>query len=99
MAGEFREQGIAVNALWPRTTIATAAVMNLLGGEQIIRGSRKPEIMGDAAHVILTKPSRDFTGNFCIDDEVMQSIGVSDLSKYAVEPGAKLFPDFFVEPR
>jgi len=99
MAGEFRKQGVAVNALWPRTTIATAAVKNLLGGEEMVRCSRKPEIMGDAAHAILTKPSREFTGNFCIDDEVLESIGVTDLSHYAVEPGAKLFPDFFVEPR
>ncbi len=99
MAGEFRKQGIAVNALWPRTTIATAAVRNLLGGEEMVRCSRKPEIMGDAAHVILTRPSREFTGNFCIDDEVLESAGVKDLSHYAVEPGAKLFPDFFVEPR
>lgn len=99
MAGEFREQGIAVNALWPRTTIATAAVQNLLGGDELTRRSRKPEIMGDAAHVILTKPSREFTGNFCIDDEVLESAGVSDLSVYAVDPTAELAPDFFVEPR
>jgi citronellol/citronellal dehydrogenase len=99
MAGEFRKQGIAVNALWPRTTIATAAVKNLLGGDEMIRCSRKPEIMGDAAHAILTRSSREFTGNFCVDDEILESIGVTDLSKYAVEPGAKLFPDFFVDPR
>jgi citronellol/citronellal dehydrogenase len=99
MAGEFRKQGIAVNALWPRTTIATAAVKNLLGGDEMIRCSRKPEIMGDAAHAILTRPSREFTGNFCVDDEVLESIGITDLSRYAVEPGAKLFPDFFVDPR
>jgi citronellol/citronellal dehydrogenase len=99
MAGEFREQGIAVNALWPRTTIATAAVQNLLGGDELTRRSRKPEIMGDAAHVILTKPSREFTGNFCIDDEVLESAGVSDLSVYAVDPSVELAPDFFVEPR
>jgi len=99
MAGEFREQGIAVNALWPRTTIATAAVQNLLGGDELTRRSRKPEIMGDAAHVILTKPSREFTGNFCIDDEVLESAGVIDLSVYAVDPSAELAPDFFVEPR
>ncbi|HSD68949.1 MAG TPA: NAD(P)-dependent oxidoreductase [Woeseiaceae bacterium] len=99
MAGEFRKQGIAVNALWPRTTIATAAVRNLLGGEEMVRCSRKPEIMGDAAHVILTRPARQFTGNFCIDDEVLESAGVKDLSHYAVDPAAKLFPDFFVEPK
>ncbi len=99
MAGEFRKQGIAVNALWPRSTIATAAVRNLLGGEQMVRCSRKPEIMGDAAHIILTRPAREFTGNFCVDDEVLESAGVTDLSRYAVDPSATLFPDFFVEPR
>ncbi|MFQ5982717.1 MAG: SDR family oxidoreductase [Woeseiaceae bacterium] len=99
MAKEFREQGIAVNALWPRTTIATAAVRNLLGGEELARRSRKPEIVADAAHVILTKSSREFTGNFCIDDEVLESAGITDLSGYAVEPSAELVPDFFVEPR
>ena len=99
MAGEFREQGIAVNALWPRTTIATAAVQNLLGGEELARRSRKPEIMGEAAHIILTKPSREFTGNFLIDDEVLESAGVTDLSAYAVDPSVELAPDFFVEPK
>ena len=99
MAGEFREQGIAINALWPRTTIATAAVQNLLGGAELARRSRKPEIMGDAAHVILTRPSREFTGNFCIDDEVLESAGVTDLSGYAVDSSVELAPDFFVEPR
>ncbi|MCH7820687.1 MAG: NAD(P)-dependent oxidoreductase [Proteobacteria bacterium] len=98
MAGEFREQGIAVNALWPRTTIATAAV-NMLGGEALTRRSRKPEIMADAAHAILTRPSREFTGNFCIDDEVLEGMGVTDLSRYAVDPDGQLSPDFFVEPR
>ncbi len=99
MAGEFREKGVAVNALWPRTTIATAAVKNLLGGDEMIKRSRKPEIMADAAHYILTRPSREFTGNFCIDDEVMESAGVTDLTPYAVDPSLDLMPDFFVEPR
>ena len=99
MAGEFREQGIAVNALWPRTAIATSAVKNLLGGDAIMQRSRKPEIMADAAHAILTKPSREFTGRFCVDDEVLEAEGVTDLSVYAVDPGAELVPDFFVEPR
>jgi len=99
MAGEFRDQGIAVNALWPRTTIATAAVQNLLGGDEMIRRSRKPDIIADAAHVILTRPSREFTGNFCIDDEVLESAGSTDLSAYAVDPSMELMPDFFVEPR
>ena len=98
MAGEFREHGIAVNALWPRTTIATAAV-NMLGGDELIMHSRKPEIMADAAYVILTKPSREFTGNFCVDDTVIEGEGISDLSAYAVNPEVPLAPDFFVEPK
>jgi citronellol/citronellal dehydrogenase len=98
MAGEFRENGIAVNALWPRTTIATAAV-NMLGGDELMQHSRKPEIMADAACVILTRPSREFTGNFCIDDAVLEDEGISDLSSYAVNPDVPLAPDFFVEPR
>jgi citronellol/citronellal dehydrogenase len=96
MAGELRSAGVAVNALWPRTVIATAAVQNLLGGDATMRGSRKPEIMADAAHAILTRPSRDCTGNFFIDDEVLHSVGVTDLSKYQMVPGADLIPDFFV---
>lgn len=96
MAGEFKKDGIAFNALWPRTAIATAAVKNLLGGDQAIRGSRKPEIMADAAHSIFLRPSRECTGNFFIDDEVLASEGKTDLSEYAVDPTAKLLPDFFV---
>jgi citronellol/citronellal dehydrogenase len=96
MAGEFKGAGIAFNALWPRTTIATAAVNNLLGGEAVMRGSRKPEIMGDAAYIIFNRPARECTGNFFVDDEVMKSAGVTDLDKYAVDPTQKLFPDFFV---
>jgi citronellol/citronellal dehydrogenase len=96
MAEELRRDGIAVNALWPRTTIATAAVRNLLGGEQMVAGSRKPEIMGDAAYWILSRPSREFTGNFCIDDETLARAGKTDLSEYAVTAGAPLMPDFFV---
>ncbi|MFC7049158.1 SDR family oxidoreductase [Emcibacter nanhaiensis] len=98
MAEEFRRDGIAFNALWPRTAIATAAVKNLLGGDTAIRGSRKPEIMADAAHIILTRDSREFTGNFCVDDELLASEGMTDLSSYAVDPDAGLLPDFFVEP-
>ena len=99
MAAEFREQGVAVNALWPRTAIATAAVQNLLGGDELVRRSRTPAIMADAAHVILTQPSREYTGRFCVDDEVLESAGVSDLTPYAVDPSVELAPDFFVEPR
>ncbi|HSR97258.1 MAG TPA: NAD(P)-dependent oxidoreductase [Kofleriaceae bacterium] len=96
MAGELRGDGIAVNALWPRTAIATAAVQNLLGGDTAIRGSRKPAIMGDAAHAILTKPSREFTGKFCIDDEVLLAEGKTDLGEYAMDPTASLLPDYFI---
>ena len=96
MAEELRSEGIAVNALWPRTVIATAAVKNLLGGDETLRGSRKPEIVADAAHAIVTKPSREFTGNFCVDEEVLRKEGVSDFSKYQFVPGAELFPDFFL---
>ncbi len=96
MAEELKPRGIAVNALWPRTTIATAAVRNLLGGEEMSRASRKPEIMADAAHAILTKPSRECTGNFFVDDAVLNAEGISDLSSYAVDPSAELMPDFFV---
>ena len=99
MAAEFREHGVAVNALWPRTAIATAAVRNLLGGEEMIKRSRKPEIMADAAHFILTQPSREFTGKFCIDDEILEQAGVTDLAHYAVDASQELLPDFFVEPR
>jgi len=96
MAEEFRDQGVAVNALWPRTAIATAAVQNLLGGDDSIQGCRTPEIMADAAYLILTKPSRSCTGQFLIDDEVLRAAGITDLEKYAVVPGAPLLPDFFV---
>ena len=96
MAGEYKSAGIAFNALWPRTTIATAAIKNLLGGDQMMRSSRKPEIMADAAYVIFNRPARECTGNFFIDDEVLISSGKTDLSEYAVDPTAKLAPDFFV---
>ena len=96
MAEEFREQGVAVNALWPRTLIATAAVMNLLGGEEAMRRGRKPEIVADAAHVILCRPSRQCTGNFFIDDDVLASVGVTDFDQYAVAPGNPLIPDLFL---
>lgn len=96
MAQEFRKDGIAFNALWPRTAIATAAVRNLLGGEAAIRGSRKPEIMADAAYQIFQRPARECTGNFFIDDEVLAAAGKTDLSEYAIDPTAPLLPDFFV---
>jgi citronellol/citronellal dehydrogenase len=96
MAAELKPRGIAVNALWPRTTIATAAVRNLLGGEKMVRASRKPEILADAAYAILTKPSGECTGNFFIDDDVLKAEGITDLSRYAVDPSAELMPDFFI---
>ena len=86
LSGELNSAGVAVNALWPRTTIATAAVGNLLGGDAMMRASRTPEIMGDAAHVIFTKPARDFTGQFCIDDKVLYDSGVRDFERYRVDP-------------
>ena len=95
-AEELRSQGIAVNALWPRTIIATAAVQNLLGGATSVAGSRKPEIVADAAHFILTQPSREFTGRFCIDEEVLTQAGVTDFSGYAVDPNTPLITDLFV---
>ena len=96
MAEEFKEHGVAVNALWPRTAIATAAIKNALGGDAIMSISRFPEIMGDAAYMILTKPSKEFTGNFCIDDTVLADNGVTDFSVYAEVPFDQLAPDFFV---
>jgi citronellol/citronellal dehydrogenase len=96
MAGEFRKDGVAFNALWPRTTIATAAIGNLLGGDAMMRASRTPEIMGDAAYVIFTKPSREFTGKFCIDDKVLYESGVRDFEHYRVDPSVPLMSDFFV---
>ncbi|MFN7699744.1 MAG: SDR family oxidoreductase [Deltaproteobacteria bacterium] len=99
MAEEFKGAGIAVNALWPRTAIATAAVQNLLGGDEAIRGSRTVEIMADAAHVLFLRNARDLknTGNFYIDDDVLGAEGVTDFTKYAVDPNAELVPDFFVD--
>ena len=96
LSGELRNDGIAVNTLWPRTTIATAAVRNLLGGEALMRMSRKPEIMGDAAQLILTQDAKNFTGRFCIDDTLLHEHGMRDFEKYRVDPGAELAPDFFV---
>lgn len=96
MAEEFKEEGVAVNALWPRTAVATAAIKNALGGDSVMNISRSPEIMADAAYVILTKDSREFTGNFCIDDNLLADNGVTDFSQYAEVPFSELAPDFFV---
>jgi citronellol/citronellal dehydrogenase len=95
MAGEFREQGIAVNALWPRTLIATAALAMIPGVKPEM--GRKPEIVADAAHVILTRNSREATGNFFIDDEVLASAGITDLAGYAMVPGSTPLPDIFLD--
>jgi citronellol/citronellal dehydrogenase len=96
LSAELKGAGIAVNALWPRTTIATAAVGNLLGGDAMMRASRTPEIMGDAAYVIFTKPSREFSGQFCIDDKILYASGVRDFDRYRVDPTVPLASDFFV---
>ncbi|MEO6323518.1 MAG: NAD(P)-dependent oxidoreductase [Thermoanaerobaculia bacterium] len=96
MAEELRPDGIAVNALWPRTVIATAAVRNLLGGAETIRGSRLPAIMADAAHAVLTRESRACSGNFFVDEQVLRDEGVTDFSAYQTVPGADLIPDFFL---
>jgi citronellol/citronellal dehydrogenase len=96
LAGELRAQGIAVNALWPRTTIATAAIKNLLGGDRVMAMSRKPEIMADAAYRIFQKPARSFTGHFLIDDSFLAGEGVTDFEQYRVNPREPLAPTFFV---
>jgi citronellol/citronellal dehydrogenase len=96
LAGELRGRGIAVNALWPRTTIATSAVRNLLGGDAIVQASRTPEILADAAHALFLKPARDFTGQFLIDDVFLSGEGARDFEKYRVDPSKPLMPDFFV---
>jgi citronellol/citronellal dehydrogenase len=96
MAEEFRSRGIAVNALWPRTAIATAAI-KMIAGEAGMRSSRTPEIMSDAAHAILTRDAAACTGNFFVDDEVLREQGVTDLSVYAVDPSAELMTDFFLD--
>ena len=96
LAGELRGKGIAVNALWPRTLIATAAVQNLLGGAAMAARGRKPDIMADAAYVIFNKPSRQFTGRFIIDDSFLGENGVTDFERYRVDPTQTLAPDFFV---
>ena len=94
-AEEFRGR-IAVNALWPRTTIATAAVQNLLGGDQMIRVSRKPEIVADAAYEIFQHNASTLSGRFCIDEDILREAGVNDFTSYAVDPGSELMTDLFL---
>jgi citronellol/citronellal dehydrogenase len=96
MSAEFAPLGIAVNALWPRTVIATAAIAMIEGVNAA--QCRQPEIVADAAHAILSRPARDYTGHFAIDEEVLRETGVTDFDHYAVQPGADLLPDLFLEP-
>ncbi|EDM81345.1 oxidoreductase, short chain dehydrogenase/reductase family protein [Plesiocystis pacifica SIR-1] len=97
MAEEFKRKGVGVNALWPRTSIATAAVKNLLGGDAMMQRSRTTDIMSDAAHIILTRAAKGCTGNFFLDDEVLAAEGITDLDRYAVDPSQKLIIDFFLD--
>ena len=96
LEGYTEEITNGINALWPRTTIATAAVMNLLGGESVANSSRKPAIIADAAYYILQRDAKTTSGNFFMDDEVLLSEGITNLDQYAVKPGTELTPDFFV---
>ncbi len=97
LAEELRPKGVAVNALWPRSTIATAAIKNILGGDRLMRMSRSPEILADAAHLIFSQPSRSFTGEFLIDDTLLHTVGgVTDFERYRLDPSMPLAPDFFV---
>jgi len=93
---ELKSKGIAANSLWPRTGIDTAAIRNVLGGEEMAKRCRKVDIMADAAHAILTKPAAEHTGRFCIDEDVLREEGVTDFDQYAVTPGVELMQDFFV---
>jgi citronellol/citronellal dehydrogenase len=100
IAAEFGEAGIAANTLWPRTTIATAAVQNVLGGDRIMAASRTPEIYADAAYEVLTRPARGFTGQTLIVEDVLEAAGVTDFARYAAVPGTPddaLFPDIFLD--
>ena len=96
-AAEFRADGIASNALWPRTLIATAAVQNLLGGDEAIAHARRPELYADAAYAVITKPSRDCTGNAFLCEDVLAEEGLTDFDRYAYQPGAKPQVDLFVD--
>ncbi len=96
LSNELKKYRIASNTLWPQTTIATAAVRNLLGGEELINMSRTTDIVADAAYFILSKSSEEITGNNFIDEKVLQSNGITDLSKYSVLPGSKLYNDLFL---
>ena len=100
IAAEFADDGIAANTLWPRTTIATAAVQNLLGGDRVMAASRTADIYADAAYAVITKPAREYTGQTLIVEDVLEADGVTDFSKYAAVPGTpddRLFPDIFLD--
>lgn len=96
LSSELKKYKVGVNALWPKTIIATAAIANLPNGDQLVNHSRKPEIVADAALYILTQPSQDCTGNFFVDEDVLRTSGVDNFDHYAVIPGANLFPDLFL---
>lgn len=96
LAAELKKYSIAANCLWPRTTIATAAVQNLLGGELLMKMSRQPDILADSAYYILSKSSKECTGNTFIDEDVLAMEGITDLEKYSVVPGAELYNDLFI---
>lgn len=96
LSAELKKYNIAANALWPKTTIATAAVQNLLGGDMLMKMSRTPDIIADAAFYILSKSSTECTGNTFIDEDVLTEQGITDLSNYSVVPGAKLYQDLFI---
>jgi len=97
MAEELKEQGVAANVFWPVSTVATTAIQNLLGGDEMLRQSRKPVVMGDAAHAISVRDRRSCTGNFYTDEEVLKQEGVTDLTHYALDPTVKLKPDTLVK--
>ena len=96
LAEELKSHRIGVNALWPKTTIATAAIQNIVGGELMVQRSRKPEIVADAAYYILQRPAAECTGNFFIDEEILIEQGITDFTHYAVNPSQKLMPDLFL---
>jgi len=95
-AAEFKKDGIASNALWPKTTIDTAAVRNLLGGDALAKMSRTVDVLADSAYFILSKENLVYTGNTFIDEAVLATEGITDLEKYSVVPGAQLYQDLFV---
>lgn len=96
-AQEFKKDGIAVNSLWPATTIATAAVKNLLGGDYLVQRSRKPEIVAEAVYHLLQKPAKEFSGNLLLDEQILQDAGITDFDEYAINPGGPLQKDLFLD--